>query len=209
MAGDSWWRLMIAENRAGSELANSFCFDDLACVLHSMIHIFPRHRPIDTLLAACATIVVAEDSALLISRMRDLDSRAAAAADAAAAAARKSLDVPILLSFVITTVMAYLFQSIIMRSSGLTAAAAAVVYSAAPAALIYPHRCAGFRAAELLRYHSLRIAVTRAFGTFFILFFSIIIIFTAATVCFSLPLPFNLLFSFKVWAIVFVVSSSI
>jgi hypothetical protein len=32
--------------------------------------------------------------------------------------------------------------------------------------LIYPHRCAGFRAAELLRYHSLRIAVTRAFGTF-------------------------------------------
>ena len=106
-----------------------------------MIHILHRHRPIDTLLAACGTIVVSEDMTPFISRMKDLNSSAPAAADAAAAAARKSLDIPILLSFAITPLMAYLFQSIIMRSSNMMSAAAAVAYSAAPATLIYPHRC--------------------------------------------------------------------
>ena len=112
------------------------CAGMLCCV----IHIFSRHRPIDTLLAACGTIVVGEDMTPFISRMEDLNASAPAAADAAAAGARKSLDIPILLSFAITTLVAFLFQSIIMRSSTAISAAAAVAYAAAPATLIYPHR---------------------------------------------------------------------
>lgn len=105
-----------------------------------MIRALPRHHPIDTLLAAHGAAVVSDDTAFLITRMRDLYSRAPAAADAAAAAARKSLDFPVSLSFVIMTVTAFLFQSMIMRSSNAMSVAAAVLYSAAPATLIYPHR---------------------------------------------------------------------
>jgi hypothetical protein len=112
------------------------CAGMLCCV----IYIFSRHRPIDTLLAACGTTVVSEDLTPFISRMKDLNSSAPAAADAAAAGARKSLDIPILSAFAITTLMAFLFQSIMMRSSNAMSAAAAVAYSAAPATLIYPHR---------------------------------------------------------------------
>jgi hypothetical protein len=104
------------------------------------VHTLFSHRPIDTLLAACGTMVVSEDMAPFISRMRDLSSSAPAAATSAAAAARKSLDFPILLSFIITTLMAFLFQSIMMRRSCSMSVAAAVVYAAAPATLIYPHR---------------------------------------------------------------------
>ncbi len=99
-----------------------------------------RHHPIDTLLAAHGAVVASDEMTVFITRMQDLHSRAPAAADAAAAAARKSLDFPILLSFVITTAMAFLFQSIVMRSSNAMSAAAAVLYSAAPAVLVYPHR---------------------------------------------------------------------
>jgi hypothetical protein len=42
-----------------------------------------------------------------------------------------------------------------------------------------------------------------------ILFFSIIIITTTATVFFSLPLPFTLFFSFKLWAVVFIASAGL
>jgi hypothetical protein len=178
-----------------------------------MIHILHRHRPIDTLLAACGTTVASEDMTPFISRMRELNFSAPGAADAAAAAARKSLDFPILLSFVITILMAFLFQSIIMRSSNVMSIAAAVVYSAAPARLIYPHRWVKIIVITIgiikkLSSRSQHNVYRRCPYFFFtILFFSIIIITTTATMFFSLPIPFNLLFSFKVWANGFFIST--
>jgi hypothetical protein len=115
----------------------NFCVN---CAILRAIHMCFSHRPIDTLLAACGTTVGSEDMTPFISRMRDLSSSAPAAATAAAAASRKSLDFPILMSFIITTLIAFLFQSIMMRRSYSMSVAAAVVYAAAPATLIYPHR---------------------------------------------------------------------
>ena len=128
--------------RGQSTCVSSFCkpYTCLYFVILHGIHTPFSHRPIDTLLAACGTMGVSEDMTPFISRMRDLSSSAPAAATAAAAAARKSLDFPILLSFIITTLMAFLFQSMMMRNSNSMSVAAAVVYAAAPATLIYPHR---------------------------------------------------------------------
>jgi hypothetical protein len=137
---------MLAVNAEGSVAACSFCFSLFGVHTSAMMRwvrkhdSHTRHHPIDTLLAVHGAVVVSDDMTAFITRIRDLHSRAPAAAEAAAAAARKSLDFPILLSFVITAVMAFLFQSIVMRSSNAMSVAAAVLYSAAPAMLVYPHR---------------------------------------------------------------------
>ena len=96
--------------------------------------------PLDVLITSHGSMILNAATSSFIARMRDLHQRAPDAAAAAAAAERKSIDFPVLAAFVLTATLAVLFQSVMMLRSNSAAVAAAIVFAAAPASLVYPHR---------------------------------------------------------------------